>query len=91
MRALATAIFLKGYQWPFDPDRAADFGSSLIDILVEHERRDLGRRVWMDFTRNPMATGRLEPFSLSDLEPAHASTWSAPVPCKRRRSSAWSG
>jgi succinate dehydrogenase/fumarate reductase flavoprotein subunit len=69
MRALATAIFLKGYQWPFDPDRAADFGSSLIDILVEHERRDLGRRVWMDFTRNPMATGRLEPFSLSDLEP----------------------
>lgn len=64
MRALATAIFLKGYQWPFDPDRAAG-GSSLIDVLVEHEVRDNGRRVWMDFTRNPAGAG----FSLSDVEP----------------------
>ncbi len=34
MGALATAIFLKGYQWPFDPRKVRDHGSSLIDIKV---------------------------------------------------------
>jgi len=50
---LATAIFLKGYQWPFDPRKIADHGSSLIDVLVHRETVVLGRRVWLDFRRNP--------------------------------------
>lgn len=50
---MLTAIFLKGYQWPFDPRKIADHGSSLIDVLVYHETAVKGRRVFMDFTRNP--------------------------------------
>ena len=42
MGALATAVFLKGYQWPFDPRKTAGGGSSLIDLLVS--RRDRGQR-----------------------------------------------
>ena len=49
---LFTAIFLKGYQWPFDPKKACNYGSSLIDLLVQRESAD-GRRVYIDFTRNP--------------------------------------
>ncbi|MFW5986522.1 MAG: FAD-binding protein, partial [Halanaerobiales bacterium] len=48
------AIFLKGYQWPFTPDRIADYGSSLIDLLVYQEKIIKGRRVWLDFTSNPV-------------------------------------
>ena len=47
------AIFLKGYQWPFDPRKVKDFGSSLIDILVYNETVVKGRRVWLDYRRNP--------------------------------------
>ena len=36
MATLATDIFLKGYQWPFDHDKVADFGSSLIDLSLIH-------------------------------------------------------
>jgi len=49
---MASNIFLKGYQWPFSANRACDFGSSLVDIAVDAERK-AGRRVFMDFTRNP--------------------------------------
>ena len=42
--------FLKGYQWPFDPRRAE--GSSRIDMLVKAQE-DLGRRVYLDYRRNP--------------------------------------
>ena len=42
--------FLKGYQWPFDPEKVN--GSSRVDILVK-EQEDLGRRVYMDYCRNP--------------------------------------
>ena len=45
------ALFLKGYQWPFDVRRAAS-GSSRIDLLVHRERVALGRRVFLDFRRN---------------------------------------
>jgi len=67
MGTLATAIFLKGYQWPFDPRKARDSGSSLIDILVFRETVDLGRRVFLDFTRNPTGAGILEDFTLDGL------------------------
>ncbi|MCS7119773.1 MAG: FAD-binding protein [Nitrososphaerota archaeon] len=59
---LATCIFLKGYQWPFDARRILNYGSSLIDLLVYRETVKLGRRVFMDFTRN--ITG----FKFEDLE-----------------------
>ncbi len=42
--------FLKGYQWPFDPDRVQ--GSSRVDLLTQRETR-LGRRVYLDYLRNP--------------------------------------
>lgn len=47
------AIFLKGYQWPFDPRKIENFGSSIIDILVYNEMQVKGRRVFMDFIKNP--------------------------------------
>lgn len=48
-----TAVFLKGYQWPFDPRKVAGGGSSLIDLLVHRERLLRGRRVYLDFRSNP--------------------------------------
>ena len=50
---LLDAIFLKGYQWPFDVKKVRDEGSSLIDILVHREIAVKGRRVFLDFNRNP--------------------------------------
>ena len=49
------AIFLKGYQWPFDSRKITDYGSSLIDILVHREICQNGRRVFLDFRHNPSA------------------------------------
>lgn len=45
-------VFLKGYQWPFDPKKA-ETGSSLIDMLVYREQVAKNRRVYLDFTKNP--------------------------------------
>ena len=45
-------VFLKGYQWPFDPQKAEN-GSSLIDMLVYREQVEKNRRVYLDFTQNP--------------------------------------
>lgn len=53
LRTLLKAIFLKGYQWPFDSSKVEDYGSSLIDLLVNSEINDKGRNVFIDFTRNP--------------------------------------
>lgn len=50
--AALDAVFLKGYQWPFDVRKLP--GSSLIDLIVHHETEDLHRRVYLDFTRDPM-------------------------------------
>jgi len=47
------AIFLKGYQWPFDSRKIANYGSSLVDILVHQEIHQKGRRVFLDFLHNP--------------------------------------
>ena len=48
---MLSMVFLKGYQWPFDV-RKFNGGSSLIDVLVFMETRK-GRRVFLDFTRDP--------------------------------------
>jgi succinate dehydrogenase/fumarate reductase flavoprotein subunit len=67
MGKLATAIFLKGYQWPFDPRKVYNYGSSLIDILVYQETMIKGRRVFLDFQKNPSGAGILEDFSFEQL------------------------
>ena len=68
MGNLATAIFLKGYQWPFDPRKIRNYGSSLIDILVYQETVLKGRRVFLDFTKNPSGCGILDDFSFDLLD-----------------------
>ncbi|MHA1293913.1 MAG: FAD-binding protein, partial [Promethearchaeota archaeon] len=52
-KKLSKAIFLKGYQWPFNVERIENYGSSLIDLAVYNEVEILGRRVFLDFKRNP--------------------------------------
>ena len=68
MRKLASAVFLKGYQWPFDPRKVLKYGSSLIDILVYQETIIKGRRVFLDFTRNPEGNDKIGRFSFDVLE-----------------------
>lgn len=48
-------VFLKGYQWPFDSRKAA--GSSRVDLAVQREIA-LGRRVFLDYTKNPCGMER---------------------------------
>jgi succinate dehydrogenase/fumarate reductase flavoprotein subunit len=64
---MATDIFLKGYQWPFDPQRIEKLQSSLIDILVFNETQK-GRRVFMDFLHNPIGSDTMEEFNIDALE-----------------------
>ena len=52
-KRLLTAVFRKGYQWPFDPRKVSDYGSSLVDLLVYQETVLNGRRVWLDYMHNP--------------------------------------
>ncbi len=68
MSRMATGIFLKGYQWPFDPQRIENQQSSLIDVLVFNETQK-GRRVFLDFRRNPVAGEGMQSFNLDELEP----------------------
>ena len=67
MPSMATNIFLKGYQWPFDPQRITNQQSSLIDILVFNET-EKGRRVFMDFLQNPIGNSAMRPFDVHQLE-----------------------
>ena len=48
-------VFLKGYEWPFDVRKL--HGSSYIDLIVYRESVVLGRKVYMDFTREPSGIG----------------------------------
>ena len=67
MDILADAIFRKGYEWPLDAPKVFDYRSSLIDLLVFREIHIRGRRVFLDFRRNPKGTKRVGPFSLEGL------------------------
>lgn len=50
---LCHAVFSKGYEWPFDPDKLTRGShSSKVDMAVYGEVT-AGRRVYMDFRRNP--------------------------------------
>jgi len=68
MKTMATNIFLKGYQWPFDPQKIENLQSSLIDVLVFNERQK-GRRVFLDFRQNPAGNRGMRPFNMDELEP----------------------
>ncbi len=57
---MCSSVFLKGYQWPFDSRKVVG-GSSIVDILVYIETVLKGRRVFLDFRRNP------EGFRFEDL------------------------
>ena len=65
---LTKAVFLKGYQWPFDPCKIADYGSSLIDLLVYRETNYKKRKVFLDYTKNPTGPGN-QKFSMELLDP----------------------
>ena len=45
-------VFLKGYQWPFDSAKVLT-GSSVIDLLVYRETVMRGRKVYLDYRKNP--------------------------------------
>ena len=64
---LVSNIFRKGYQWPFHATRMLDFGSSLVDLAITRENQ-AGRRVFMDFNRNPLPVPGDLPFSLDRLD-----------------------
>ncbi len=66
-REMASNIFRKGYQWPFHASRMLEFGSSLIDLAIFREG-EAGRKVFMDFNRNPGAVPGDHPFSLEGLD-----------------------
>jgi succinate dehydrogenase/fumarate reductase flavoprotein subunit len=67
MATLASAVFRKGYEWPFDSEKVSGYGSSLIDVLVFRETR-AGRRVFLDFTREAAGGDGLEPFTVDVLD-----------------------
>ena len=62
--ALST-VFLKGYQWPFDSGKVLG-GSSVIDLLVFRENVLRGRRVYLDYTKNPFSLSRIDETRLSE-------------------------
>lgn len=66
-RELASNVFRKGYQWPFHATRMLDFKSSLVDLAIVRETA-AGRRVFMDFNRNPLPVGDDLPFDLGRLD-----------------------
>ncbi len=64
---LVSNVFRKGYQWPFHASRMLDFGSSLVDLAIFRETQ-AGRKVVMDFNRNPEPVPGDDPFSLDRLD-----------------------
>jgi succinate dehydrogenase / fumarate reductase flavoprotein subunit len=64
---LASNTFRKGYQWPFHAARMLNFGSSLFDLAVYRETQ-AGRKVFMDFNRNPLSVPGDPEFNLDRLD-----------------------
>ena len=56
-------VFKKGYEWPFDCNKIKE-GSSVIDLLVWYEKAVLGRRVYLDYTKNPACADEVDFSSL---------------------------
>ena len=59
-------VFLKGYQWPFDSCKVME-GSSVIDLLVYRENVLRGRKVYLDYRKNPFGMKEI-PFALLSEE-----------------------
>lgn len=66
MKEEASAIFLKGYQWPFHASRLQDLGSSVVDLAVQNELA-AERKVFLDFNANPIPSEGMGGFSLENL------------------------
>lgn len=66
--SLTKAIFLKGYQWPFDCAKLSGFRSSMIDLLVCREKSEKGRRVYLDYRKNISWNGK-DKFLPEELDP----------------------
>jgi succinate dehydrogenase/fumarate reductase flavoprotein subunit len=66
-KSLTKAIFMKGYQWPFDSAKLSGFGSSMIDLLIWKEKSEKGRRVYVDFRKNVSWNGK-EKFLPEELD-----------------------
>ena len=64
---MASNVFRKGYQWPFHASRMLDFQSSLVDLAIFRESQK-GRRVFMDFNRNPLPIPGDQDFDLARLD-----------------------
>ena len=84
---MLNAIFLKGYEWPFDPKKTVTGGSSRVDLAVFRERAK-GRRVFLDYTKNPAAAeknGTLDTEKLSDRAKTYLENSGAllPTPIER--------
>lgn len=60
---MLSAVFKKGYEWPFDSRKALK-GSSVIDLLVYIEKNILSRKVYLDFRNNPFNAENLDYNSL---------------------------
>lgn len=74
------AVFLKGYQWPFDKKHF----SSGVDLAVYNETHIKNRRVYMDFRKNPLGLRNLTETGLPDevreyLEKSGALAFETPV------------
>jgi succinate dehydrogenase/fumarate reductase flavoprotein subunit len=65
---LGAAVFLKGYQWPFDPAKIGGEGSSLIDAAIYIEKHLKGKRIYLDFTHNPGGNEAIGFFDLSRID-----------------------
>lgn len=68
IKHLVNAIFLKGYEWPFEVEKVPNHGSSLIDILVFRETIQKGRRVFLDYTQNITENKKTKNFDFSLLD-----------------------
>ncbi|MFR1357994.1 MAG: FAD-binding protein [Ruthenibacterium lactatiformans] len=79
---MLSKLFLKGYQWPFDVRKVAG-GSSIIDVLVYLERCK-GRRVYLDYRRNPVGGA----FSY-ELEPEARDYLTRAGACWHARRASW--
>jgi ABC-type sugar transport system permease subunit len=63
-------VFMKGYQWPFDIKKVRG-GSSVIDLLVYRETVMRGRKVYLDYTKNP--------FGIESIDFLGTSEWFRPL------------
>ncbi|MDR1901144.1 MAG: FAD-binding protein [Treponema sp.] len=65
---LGRAVFLKGYEWPFNPVKIFGEGSSTVDYAIYREKHLKGRHIYLDFIHNPSGNDRLGVFNLDSID-----------------------